>query len=399
MNRKLKLIEFIIFFCIFIVLLFQNFLEQYISVVKSLDEVIPWMLLILFLVKVMVNKFTIKINGKILKNNLKILIYILFIALIGIIGNGVYRYQNSSAVLNDLLIVFKGFLTYVFASLLFQYRYFEDYYKVINNIMKFITLTIFILVISNYILKVFPSMDIRNGIPSQQLFFTHPTYLASFSVAIISILTLLQDKYKHNIYYIYLMTIVICSTLRSKAIMFIGIYYLVYYLVIKKEKRIKIGLSTLIVVLGVILGADQIIKYLSNSDWARSALMIKSFQVAKDHFPLGSGFATFGTWNSGVSYSQLYYDYHLSHIYGLTPVYYMYVADTYWPAIIAQFGVFGFILTIYILFNIFKNISVCKNKYKYLGKLSILMYLLILSTAESAFMSPIAPLLCLIMAL
>ena len=138
---------------------------------------------------------------------------------------------------------------------------------------------------------------------------------------------------------------------------------------------------------GVLIGSTQMHKYISNPDWARSALMINSFNVANDHFPLGGGFATFATWESGESYSPLYEKYGLDQIWGLQPDDYGFVGDTYWPAIIGQFGYIGLALVLFAIVIIFLNISMEQNRFKYFQRMSVLAYLLILSTAETSFIT------------
>ena len=400
MKRKINIIGFIFFSIIGVCLLFQMYLEKIISPIKKIDELFPFILIFLCFCKIIKNNGKVRIlNKNIHKNNIKIFIALILLIIMGIIGNVVYRYQEVPAIIADIIIVIKGFLTYIFAYILFEDISFENYHKIINNFMRLISGIIFTLLIANYALGIFPVAEIRNGIPSQQLFFAHPTNLASYSIAIIIILTIMQRNYKGNFKYIILMSIVVVSTQRNKAIMFICVYYMLYYFIINKNKRVNFALTTCISVVILYVGSEQINKYLTNTDWARSALLLKSIEVAKDHFPLGSGFATFATWNSGVYYSPLYYMYDMNHIYGLSPGYYMFVADTFWPAIIAQFGFFGVIIICYIIINMFKNISYCKDKYKYLSKISVLVYLLILSAAETSFMSPVAIILCLIMAI
>ena len=65
-----------------------------------------------------------------------------------------------------------------------------------------------------------------------------------------------------------------------------------------------------------------------------------SIEILADYFPFGSGFATYGTFASGVHYSDIYAQYGMDNIYGLTKSYYSFVADTYYPSL-AQFGVVG----------------------------------------------------------
>ncbi len=399
MKKNIKCISFSIVFSLFICMIFQNYLEGIILPLKYQDEFVSCILFILLLVGLIRHRGNIYIYSMKKWNiNLKILVAIIIIFFIGIIGNITFRYQNIYAVFMDIILVFKGFITYIFASMLFERYSFKKYYKFINNFFRSIVVIIFLLDITNYVIKIYPIGEIRM-IPTQQLFFTHPTYLASFCVVIMSVLVILQEEYKNNIFYIILIGSVAFTTQRNKVIIFIVIFMLLYYLIIIRNKRIKVNLWGVIAILAIFVGYEQISTYLSNTEWARTALMNKSIEVANDHFPIGSGFGTFATWNSGVSYSPLYYKYGLSNVWGLSPNMYQFVGDTYWPAIIAQFGYLGFVLLIYTIIQIYIKISIAKNKYQYMSQISILIYLLILSTSETSFMSPVGPILCLVMAI
>lgn len=73
---------------------------------------------------------------------------------------------------------------------------------------------------------------------------------------------------------------------------------------------------------------------------ARAALYFNSVEILTDYFPFGSGFATYGTYASGVYYSDIYVQYGMDGIFGLTKNNATFVADTYYPSL-AQFGVVG----------------------------------------------------------
>ena len=400
MKRELSLKGFILTFSLFLILLFQNVLEQYITILKSFDEGLFVLLFILALYRAFKDRRElIENNENLVQNNLIILFCMIIMFVVGIAGNIIYKYQVIPAVVSDILLVFKGFVSYVSVKIIFNNISFEKYSKTINNTLRAISVLSFIMIFMNYILNIFPTKDIRFGLPSQMLLFTEPTYLATFAISVMVLLTFFIKSYKKNIYFIIAISIVVCSTLRSNAIMFIAIYLFLYILIIIKDFRLNtksiIGVGTA----AAVVGGNQILRYLSNIDWARPRLMVKSFEVAMDHFPIGGGFATFATWNSGVHYSPLYYKYDLSNTWGLQPDFYMFVGDTYWPAILGQFGFIGLISVVVILIMIYKNICINKDKYKYFQQLSILLYLLVLSTGETSFMSPIATLLCVIMAI
>ena len=81
-------------------------------------------------------------------------------------------------------------------------------------------------------------------------------------------------------------------------------------------------------------------------------LYVTAPQILYDYFPFGSGFASYGTYSSGVYYSKIYSDYGIDGIWGMTKSYYNFIADTFYPSL-AQFGVIGvclfFIFWVYIV--------------------------------------------------
>lgn len=80
---------------------------------------------------------------------------------------------------------------------------------------------------------------------------------------------------------------------------------------------------------------------------ARSVLYQTAINiVSKDFIPLGSGLASFGTDASGLYYSEIYSQYGLSSIDGLTPQNWYSVSDSYYPSL-AQFGIIGIILYLF----------------------------------------------------
>lgn len=72
---------------------------------------------------------------------------------------------------------------------------------------------------------------------------------------------------------------------------------------------------------------------------ARGALHYTALLIARDHFPLGTGFATFGSHASRIYYSEVYVEYGLSSIWGLSPEFSGFVTDTFWPMVLGQGGV------------------------------------------------------------
>ena len=328
---KIKLIS------LFYFMIFQNVLENYFNVFGILDEAMSAVIVIIAIINILSSRK----KYVICKNNKKILVSVLALIIIGVIGNLKTDYQTIIPALKDAVCVFKGIITYVFIPLCLSNLKLDEYLTIINNHLKIITGLVFLTVVGNLLFDIFPYYEIRFGIKSQQIFFTHPTYLASFSVIIIILLSVNLREHKENKKYIILMLLVLASTLRFKSIAFIPIYMYLYYIVFIRQRKLQLLDIGILCVLGGALAISQVMEYFNNPDWARNVLTMNSLNIAKDNFPIGTGFGTYASWVSGESYSNIYYDYNISTTWGISPDFYEFIADTFWPMIIGQFGVLG----------------------------------------------------------
>ena len=372
---KIKLIS------LFYFMIFQNVLENYFNVFGILDEAMSAVIVIIAIINILSSRK----KYVICKNNKKILVSVLALIIIGVIGNLKTDYQTIIPALKDAVCVFKGIITYVFIPLCLSNLKLDEYLTIINNHLKIITGLVFLTVVGNLLFDIFPYYEIRFGIKSQQIFFTHPTYLASFSVIIIILLSVNLREHKENKKYIILMLLVLASTLRFKSIAFIPIYMYLYYIVFIRQRKLQLLDIGILCVLGGAFAISQVMEYFNNPDWARNVLTMNSLNIAKDNFPIGTGFGTYASWASGESYSNIYYDYNISTTWGISPDFYEFIADTFWPMIIGQFGVLGLGIYIYILLRIYKNIMNNDNLDYYFGQILTLLYLIILSMAEASF--------------
>lgn len=375
----------IILISLFYFMIFQNVLENYFNIFGILDEAMSAAIVIIAIINILSSRR----KYVICKNNKKILVSVLALIIIDIIGNLKTDYQTMIPALKDAVCVLKGIITYVFIPLCLSNLNLDEYLTTMNNHLKFITGLVFLTVIANLLFDIFPYYEIRFGIKSQQIFFTHPTYLASFSVIIIILLSVNLREHEENKKYIILMLLVLASTLRFKSIAFIPIYMYLYYIVFKKQRKLQLLDVGILCVLGGVFAISQVMEYFNNPDWARNVLTMNSLNIAKDNFPIGTGFGTYASWASGESYSNIYYDYNISTTWGISPDFYEFIADTFWPMIIGQFGVLGLGIYIYILLRIYKNIINNDNLDYYFGQILALLYLIILSIAEASFSGPI----------
>jgi len=94
---------------------------------------------------------------------------------------------------------------------------------------------------------------------------------------------------------------------------------------------------------------EMVVVYFKNTHVpARNALYLKSIAIAQDCFPLGTGLGRYGSWMSRVHYSPSYKRYGISNIEGLSSDRPQFINDTFWPMILGELGIIGFLCYIWI---------------------------------------------------
>lgn len=305
---------------------------------------------------------------------------------IGFLGNAFNQITgNIGTIITDAFTCVKFGIVFLLLMRLTNRKRNILYYVEIE--IKLLCIPMLVLMVMNWFVNIGMGSDIRFGLRSFVFIYRAPTVLVGIVCDFIAVLTLRRRK---NALYIFLLIIVLASTFRSKAFGLIGLYIGLGWM-LKRGKRIGAKEFTALSVAGVIIGWDQIVYYFSNSSFARAALHAAAYQIANDYFPLGTGFATFASHMANINYSSLYYKYGLSSIHGLQASKANFASDTFWPIILGQFGWFGvviFLLIIYALFKVIKRYSLYKDQY--LAALTIFVYLVISSTSESSYFHPTA---------
>ena len=245
----------------------------------------------------------------------------------------------------------------------------------------------------DYLFNIFPHNYERFGFRCFQLFYQHPSRLASAGIFLLVLMLMIESSGKKLNIYKAATVILIISTFRSKAIGLIVIYFAVDFYTNKLNKKIK--LKQLLVFVPIILALvyPQIQDYyIENKNASRLQLTLKSISIANDYFPFGSGYSTYGSAPSIDPYSVVYSKYRLSNIWGLSKAFPQDLSDTFWPMILGQFGYLGLTLKIIEMIIFVKIINVIRkgDRRNYFAAVIIFVYLIIASTSESAFVSPYA---------
>lgn len=365
-----------------VMLVFQPYLQIKFPIFSYFDELIALLsipVILVYFFKRHDGRITIK------RDDLGIIVSLLGIFFIGIISNLLYSIQTTKYILGDILIFYKFFMLYFLSRILFKNV------SINKNIIRVIIIFIFIGTIYDYLFSVNISSYLRYGFPSNYFIFGTPLGLVSISSFLLC--CYLYENKKFDIYVI-LISIVILSSLRFKAFVFLTCFAILYCYIIKYNKKINFNKIIILGIIAFMIAYNQIEYYFFDSvdTTARGQLLVKSFSIMKDYFPVGTGFGTYGSYMSGLNYSSLYYTYGLSKIYGLSSTFMSYLCDSFWPMIFAQFGIFGAILFINCLKIFFNKIQNCfnnNNNYIYLSKLLAFLYLVISSMTESSFVNPI----------
>lgn len=311
---------------------------------------------------------------------------------LGLVGNLVFGYQGSAfAIAVDLFTCTKIFVAYFAARIVLRGK--GRCLRAFQTIGKIF----FVAAACGLLLHVAGVVQLGSGrvtfgIPCYQFIFSHPTNLAAYCVGF-SALMFAGKKPKNG--WLVLACLILVSTQRAKAVaMAFVILFFIFYGVMKRDDGKPSKLVFVFLGAGaVFLGMDQIQEYFLTSTAARSLLMQDSLTIAGQLFPLGSGFATFGTYMSGEYYSPLYYEYGLNTVWGLWPSNPTFVSDSFWPAILAQFGFIGLVVLVYLLVETGKSIAgdAGAKGIRFAAFGTVPIYLLILSTSDASFFNFYGP--------
>lgn len=315
-------------------------------------------------------------------------VLLILLIIIGFIGNLSYNIQkNNQAILIDFFTCLKFFIAFYSFKRIIEYTssWNSLFLLLVTTAKIFIFISVVCLLLDQTI-HIGMSTERRFGIRAFVFLFAHPSNYAAAIVGLLGLFLVNANKNKLSIICCF---VLLLFTTRFKAISFGGIL-LVALVFFNKTKKISLSIIIFSLLIAVALSLDQIITYyFSNTETARAALLFKSFDVANWFFPFGSGFGTYGGEVTKTAYTNLYYLLGLSTIYGLTPLEPIYLADMFWPTIIAQFGWIGLILFISLLIIFLKMVASLarKNNCFFWSALSIPVYLLVTSTSEPSFYS------------
>lgn len=378
---KIKPMNILIIFILFI-FAFERAIVTYAPFFGFIDEAFSIICFGIVFVKLLLNKIN--------KTDKLCLLLLCIVLIIGLISNANSSLISSfTGIITDILSIFKVFIVFI----LFNNSKLdnEDIIRKSAFISRIIVVIMMICWLISLIFNIgMMDTSIRFGMQSYKFVFNNAGNFSKFFYFLVPLL-LVDLKFKDTKYkrFIFFMSLIIwCLTLRTRAFVFVlttlTSFILFFVMKIKKFNvlyLIPIGLIILLI------SYEQIEFYFANDTQARSLLLKYSFVTMKNYFPFGSGFGTYGSDVAIQYYSPLYVDYGFMNVWGMGLEHTSFLNDNYWPMIIGQFGLFGLICIILVIYLITKEtlINSKKDRYYLVSSLLISFFLLMSSIASKSY--------------
>lgn len=342
---------------------FSNILKMKVSFMAYWDELLVVFFAVIYLTVIILLFFY---QGKvgISQNHVFLLLWLLVFSLWSYLPNlGILGQATAAMQLFSLFGMSKMMLFYFFAQ---RSILAEDLTKmplVIVVVGHLYPIGCLLVYGANFFIKLLTPFDRRLGITSYSFGYEHP---AQFSLAIIMLTTLvgyifyLENKPQPIGLFVLNFTLVLIAG-RTTSIAFF-LVMLMMLTVRPYLKRFPLWFYVSTFASALFFARERLIQQLlGDTTEARGVLLRTSLKIANTYLPLGSGLGRFGSEASRMQYSQLYYDYQISNIWGMSPERPRFITDSYWAMILGETGWGGVglivVLVILIVSDLYQQIS------------------------------------------
>ncbi|MTB65141.1 hypothetical protein GGG87_09055 [Streptococcus sp. zg-86] len=312
------------------------------------------------------------------------------IVILGLVSNSFSRLIHLSPILIDLLGMIKAPIIFLYCLSLIRK---QDKITIQGNLLviaKFFVTIVFFTSILHLFVDIGMTFDIRYGLRSFRFIYANPGGLnIALFVAYVIIITQVKSKFSRQLFGFFSLVPIIL-TFRGIGVGTVGIILMLKVYAARGGFNKKLTLKDMIPLGlgGVLLGYGQLKEYFIGSDSIRSILLRNAIVVMTRYFPIGSGFATYGSDQAFKNYSRLYYEFGYHYIYYLSPGNGAVANDNFWPMLIAQFGIIAVFLYLYLLYAQLKYVLThsLDDKYK-VAAIALLSFLFITSLGNAVYTS------------
>ena len=363
---------------ILVLMLLSEIFRSKIEVLKYYDEFFSIVFLVIMCVKL--------IRGGVSKTKQEILICCGIIVTLGLTGNLLFGVQTQGqAIVLDIVRMFKLPICCVGYDCIIDETTSRDIVHILSKLARILIILGFVC----GILSLFKDLGMRGqkrfGIWGFNFIFTHAHIYAM--ILLLCLLFVVLTTKNIRIYWIYIaMTIVqlILSTKGTSIVTAAAI--LVIFFAIKNKSKITFRTVVPLAIVGCVLGTYQIQTYLTNANAPRYILLYDGIKTSFRYFPLGAGFASFGSDIAANYYSKLHVEFGFYSYWGMRPGELYFLNDNYWPMILGQFGFLGFATVVFILYKFFDVIQKTKMNYRVKAIIiSCLFYIMLASFGTTIF--------------
>jgi len=355
------LFAIVLILCLF----FQNVLLEEFIVFKYLDEVIACGLFAMYIGGIL-------IGGAIKKRDIILIVGFIVTVMIGLYSNYTAHFQKNIFIIgSDIISCFKFLFVFLGLSNSRSILYKKiNYDKVLNITIPILTIYLIILSgfgVLNLVKDTGMYYEIRYGLRAFSFVYGTPGLIINQMTYLLILLGANANRGKKSMLLFFLVILNIMFTLRTRGFALIAIFILLYYYFVLLKRK-KVGMQILIILIVIIcLGYSQFEFYFLEGATPRKTFILGALKILKEYFPIGTGFATYGSSAAADNYSLLYYILGFNLRYGMSPDTPMFLNDNYWPMILAQFGLAGTITFVYTLYKYLRYVFklMFKNRSQY----------------------------------
>lgn len=360
MKKSFDVSPRLLFFSILALALpFSLFAEKNLNIplIGYTDEAIGVLCFVLF--------FYYLLKGKLKGSDIAIFVFTTITAIIGLIGNYTFKLvEDWFPVAVDTVCLYKIFMPFIVFKAVAESDKKALMMKYMAPISKlFLMVTTVLGIISQFIDIGMTESGTRYGIHAYTFVFDNCGRYGY--IVAIAFITILFSEYDISKLRFYETLTIINMILTTKGVVYVVLSsYVILLIVWQKSSKLNIKEVILLVLGGIGISTVQINSYIKDAESPRMTLVRYGNITAKEYFPFGSGFATFGSDMAAKNYSLLYIRYGFNNRFGLSQEYSFALNDCYLGMVLGQFGYIGTFFYVLILVSVFvpiKNLVINKK--------------------------------------
>lgn len=338
----------LVYYSLFLFLLIAPFITSYISAFSSADEVIT-----IIGIGVVFNNYFLKKST----SGRNLLVLLIGMVLIGILSTILYRIAPSLKVtLYDLVLFMKPFVLFLMFYTL-PIRIKKEILSGLNILAKIVFLFTFVYFLLHTLLGIFLLSSIFPILENM-------AQVSWLRVVCLNIIAATNEKRVIKRYIVlFYISLFVHGISGFASALFVSLTLYLYLYRENRERKLHIWQIMLLVGIALIFAYGDLQEYIFNGYAPRAQLLRYGFVTANRYFPLGSGFASYGSEMAKRYYSKLYYEYGFNNIWSMSPENNLpgsefgTLNDCYLGMIVGQYGWIGLCCYAGIIYSIYKMLT------------------------------------------